>query len=133
MGGSFEGQLGVCLRLADEDTGSEDQSPADDNLQAGEGEAGLEVAVADEGDDHQLDPNNCVGPGEGGVNVCDEKGQGVEKAANESHETCDQTAKDRIAAASQLAVVRESFGEGHRDASTHRRSCSDEEDGARVV
>ena len=83
------------LGLADEDSCGEDEASAYDDLEAGEGEAGLEVLVADEGDDDQLDSDDCVGPGEGGVHVGDEERQGVEEAADEGHQAGDDAAKDR--------------------------------------
>src|SRR5467141_41024 len=70
----------LSLRPPDEDPGGEDQASAYDDLKTGESEAGLEVAVTDKGDDDQLNPDDRVGPGEGGVNVGDEKGQRVKKA-----------------------------------------------------
>src|SRR5260370_9943023 len=121
------------LRPTDEDPGGEDQASAYDDLKTGESEAGLEVAVTDEGDNDQFNPDDCVGPGEGGVNVGDEEGQRVKKAADEGHKAGDQTAEDGIAATSEFAVVGEPFGEGHGDAGADGRGCSDEEDSARVV
>jgi hypothetical protein len=102
--------------LADEDTGGEDQTAADDYLKAGESETGLEVAVANESDDNELDSDDSVYPGEGGVNIGDQEGQCVKEDADEGHEAGDDSAKDWIAATGEFPVVGESFGEGHRDA-----------------
>src|SRR5260370_391274 len=100
--GSDADRLGV-LRLTDEDSGGEDEASAYDDLKTGESEAGLEVAVADEGDDDELDPDDRVGPGKGGVNVGDEEGQRVKKAADKGHEAGDKAAEDGITATSKFA------------------------------
>ena len=45
----------------------------------------------------------------------------------------DQAAEDGIAAAGELAIVGEAFGERHRDACADRRGRPDQEDGVGVV
>src|ERR1700733_2229083 len=119
--------------LTDEDAGGKDQATPNDDLQAGERKAGLEVAMADKGDDHQFDTDDAVGPGESGVDIRNKKRQRVKKAADEGHQTCDNAAKDGIAATGQLAVVGEPFREGHRDTRANRGGRADEEDRSRVV
>ena len=61
--------------LADEDAGGEDQTATDDYLKAGESEAGLEVAVANEGDDDQLDAHHDIGKRESTVDVGNQERQ----------------------------------------------------------
>jgi len=122
-----------CLGLADQDSGREDEATADDDLEAGEGKAGLEVPVADECDDNQFDPHDGVGPCERGVDVGDEKWEGMEKSSEEGHKTRDDSAKDGVSPAGEFAVVGETFGESHRNTGTHGGRCTDEKDSTGVM
>ena len=69
----------------------------DDDLQTGEGEAGLEVAMADEGDNDEFGPDDRVGPCECGMDVCDEERKRVQETTNEGHQAGDEAAEDRVA------------------------------------
>ena len=110
--GAVNGRVGskcvrpcIWLGLADEDSCGEDETSANDHLKTGEGEAGLEVAMADEGDDDKFDSNDGVSPGEGGVDVRDKKWKRVKEASNEGHEAGDDSAEDGVSAAGELTVV----------------------------
>ena len=114
--------------LADKNASGEDKAAADDDLQAGEREAGIEVPMADQGDDKEFDANHHISPDKGSVYVADEKRQGMQEAAEKRHQAGDDTAKDGVAAAGEFAVVGEPLRESHGDASTHGGCCSNEED-----
>ena len=94
---------------SDQDSGGEDECSAQDDLDAGDEETGGEIAVADPGDDEEFDGDYDVGEVEGAVDFGDEEGQGVQKAAEESHASGDETAAEGLAAAGERAVVREAF------------------------
>src|ERR1700733_2928296 len=103
------GSRGLGLSLADEDACCEDEASADDDLQAGESEAGLEVFMADEGDEDEFDSDDAVGPGEGGVDIGDEERKGVEEAAEKGHQAGDYATEDGFSASGERAVVGEAF------------------------
>ena len=75
--------------LTNKNACGEDEASSDDDLKAGESEAGLEVAMADERDDHEFETHNGVSPRERSVDVGNEEGQRVEKSADEGHEASD--------------------------------------------
>src|SRR5690348_9491206 len=91
-----------ALAAPDQDAGDEDQGPAEDNLDDALPEAHIEVFVADEGDDDELDADHHVGKDQRQMEAGEQEGKGVADAADEGHTTGDEAADQWVAAAGQL-------------------------------
>ena len=119
--------------LADQDAGREHQAAANDHLQAAQGEAGLEVLVADQGDNNEFHADDAVSPCKRLMHVREKKRQRMQEPADKRHQAGNDAAEDGVAATGEFAVVGESLGEGHGDACADGGRCADKEDGPRVV
>src|SRR5262249_62005670 len=85
------------------------------------------VAVADPGDRPQLDEDDDGGEGGGGPEMRDEIREGMAKAADRGHDAGGEAADQRVAAAGELAIVRQALCEPHGNAGAERGGSADEE------
>src|ERR1017187_1531094 len=105
----------MTSRDADQNTRQEDQDTADDYLDDRDAQGRVHEPMADPGDHTQLDHNDADRHGGGGPEGWDQIGERVSQATQGRHQSTDETAGERMAAAGQSAVVRESFGKPHAD------------------
>ncbi len=102
-------------------------------MQQGGHERGVHVFVPHPGDDAQFRQHHHHGDGGGGLDVRDEIRQGVAKPAEHGHQPANESARPRMAASGQAAVVGQRLGESHADARAHGGGQSDEKGGRAAV
>ena len=113
-------------RTPDQNSGQEDQKPADHDLEEGRGERRVHEAVADPGDHAEFDDDDADGDRRGRAVFGDQVRQRVAEAAQGGHQAADEAAGQRAAAAGEHAVVGERFGEAHADPGAEARRQADE-------
>src|SRR6516162_7404372 len=96
--------------VADEHARQEHQAPADDDLEEREPKAHAEVAVADEGDRHELEAHDEVGHGERQSEMGNQERQRMQQPADERGHTRDRSSNGRMTSPRELARVGEGLG-----------------------
>jgi hypothetical protein len=120
--------LSASADPAKPDADCEHYAAADDNLDDGVGEPAAHEAKTDEGDCEELTHDDRVSELQRDAEIRYQEGKGMEHAAKTGGDACDRTAAEGATAASDAAIVGQSFGEAHADGSAKRR-CKPHKEG----
>ena len=102
------------------------RAPPMHDLDDGDAQGRVHEPVADPGDHAQLDDHDGDGHGGGRLDGWDQIGKRVPEPAQGRHQSADQAAGQRMAAAGQRAVIRERFGKPHADSRTDAGGHTDQ-------